>query len=300
MSNTQNHPPETRALLANESALKATRLGLANLQTKIQSEITRLPHLAGIRDYNRTNLEVAVQHYKGIIGDARMLDVGASIHGFALDSADQLGCREYIGIDLDVTRHWGTPLLAVSSGDRNHLLCQMDAHRLWFEDESMDLVVCLSGFEHYLFPELVLAEMLRVMRKGATALINYEPIWTCSYGHHLHHFGLGYEQVPPWSHLFLTKAQMGALLETKNWPADCGVTRAQAVEWIYDGREINRRDVHFHDRLLRQVQCTEVLWQLPHPDPAAQAQSAAYYAASLLPYTRDELLTRGFSYCFRK
>jgi SAM-dependent methyltransferase len=288
-------------LLIDESALPITHLSIEQLQAKIQKETQALPLLAGLRDFNQTNLEALLQQYPGTRETARMLDVGASIHGFALASADQLGCQEYVGIDLDVTRHWGAPLVHVTSGgNRRHLLCQMDAHRLWLPDESVDLVACLSGFEHYLFPELVLSEIMRVLRKGGVALINYEPIWTCSYGHHLHHFGLGYDQVPPWSHLILTMSQMGALLAEKTWPAGCNITRSQALEWIYTGRDINRRDVKLHEQLLRSINCAQMLWCLPHADPSPVAQAAADYAASLLPYSRDQLLTRGFSCCFRK
>jgi SAM-dependent methyltransferase len=176
----------------------------------------------------------------------------------------------------------------------------MDAHRLWFEDESMDLVVSLSGFEHYLFPEHVLGEMLRVLKKGGVALINYEPIWTCSYGHHLHHFGLGYAQVPPWSHLLLTKSQMGELLARSRWPEACPINKSQALDWIYDGREINRRDCSFHQSILSKISCQELLWLVSHPDQSDEATAHAGYAASMLPFSREELLTRGFSCCFRK
>lgn len=288
------------ALLADDLSLHAVDLPIEKLRAKIGADLTALPHLAGIRGYNQSNLAALTGQIATAPENTRILDVGASIHGFALDRADELGYREYIGIDLDTMRQWGTHLLRVTNGDRSHLLCQMDAHRLWFADESMDAVLCLSGFEHYLFPELVLSEMMRVLKKGGTALINYEPIWTCSYGHHLHHFGLGYTQVPPWSHLILTKTQMAELLERKEWPAGCSITKAQAVEWIYNGRDINRRDYRFHNSLLGAIPCSNMLWHLPHPDPAAEAIAAVDYAASLLPYTRDELLTRGFSCCFRK
>ncbi len=159
-------PSGPRALLANDSSLHAVNLGIDRLRELIGGEVQTMPHLGMIREYNRSNLEAIAQQFVGSRADARMLDIGGSIHGFALEMADELGFREYIGIDLDVKRHWKTNLLNVVNGERRHILCQMDAHRLWFEDESMDLVVSLSGFEHYLFPEHVLGEMLRVLKKG--------------------------------------------------------------------------------------------------------------------------------------
>lgn len=290
----------SRALLADEQSLGGKSLQMAELRSKIGDIVVALPHLDGIRNYNNSNLEALRSQLTVAPANIRILDIGASIHGFALDRADQLGFREYIGIDLDIMRQWGTNLLRVTSGDRNHLLCQMDAHRLWFADESMDAVLCLSGFEHYLFPELVLAEMLRVLKRGGIALINYEPIWTCSYGHHLHHFGLSYEQVPPWGHLIFNKAQMRDLLAEKPWPENCPITKTQALDWIYDGREINRRDCRFHRNVLSKICCQQMRWLVPHPDPAEVANAHADYAASLLPYSSEELLTRGFSCCFVK
>jgi SAM-dependent methyltransferase len=293
-------PNDSPALLARSSSLKASTITLEQLRAKIESELSTMPHLEGLRNFNLSNLQALTQHVAGDRAKARILDVGASIHGFALQGADELGFREYIGIDLDVRRQWGTLLLQVTNGSRCHLLCQMDAHRLWIEDESMDAALCLSGFEHYLFPELVIAEMRRVLKPGGVALINYEPIWTCSYGHHLHHFGIGYDQVPPWSHLFLTKAQMRELLAGKSWPEQCPISKAQALEWIYDGREINRRDCRFHRALLGQIEGAGIVWLVPHLDPSSLAQAAVDYASSLVPYSREELLTRGYSCCFRK
>jgi SAM-dependent methyltransferase len=288
------------ALFATGRTLPAVNLPLEKLQEQIRRELQTMPHLSGLRQSNHDNLRIVLEYFQGARETATLLDIGASIHGFALEQAAALGVAEYIGIDLGVKHKWETQLLRVTDGSRSHLLCQMDAHRLWFEDESMDVILCLSGFEHYLYPELVLGELMRVLKKGGTALISYEPIWTCSYGHHLHHFGIGFEQVPPWSHLLLLKSQLAELLQEKEWPRVCPISKTEAVDWVYNGREINRRDVRFHEHLLRQIQCTELLWLLPNLDSAPQAQSSVDYVASLLPYRREELLTRGFSCCFRK
>ena len=266
----------------------------------IQSDIAARPHLPALRNFNHDSLKILSAQMGRNLSTARILDVGASVHGYALESAITLGYQQYIGIDLGITRVWGVPFLEVTDGANRHVLCQMDAHRLWLEDESVDAVICLSGFEHYLYPEMALREISRVLRKGGVALITYEPIWTCSYGHHLHHFGLGFAQVPPWAHLILNKAQMTLLLADKPWPEQCPITRAQAVDWVYDGREINRRDYDFHHQTLRDLKCSEVLWLVPHDDADPVAIAAADYAASLLPYTREKLLSRGFSFCFRK
>ena len=266
----------------------------------IQSDIATRPHLPPQRNFNHENLKILSAQLGQDLSTVRVLDIGASVHGYALECAIELGYQQYIGIDLGITRSWGAPFVEVIDEAKCHVLCQMDAHRLWLEDESVDAALCLSGFEHYLYPEMALQEIIRVLRKGGVALISYEPIWTCSYGHHLHHFGLGFEQVPPWSHLILNKVQMTELLAGKPWPEGCPITRAQAVEWTYDGRDINRRDYHFHHRTLQELKNGEVLWFVPHNDTAPQALAWADHAASLVPYTREQLLARGFSLCFRK
>ncbi len=270
------------------------------LLATIVSDMAIRPHLPPLRNFNHENLKVLSAQLGTDLSAARILDVGASVHGYALEAAMELGYQQYVGIDLGIMRIWGAPFLEVTDGDKRHMLCQMDAHRLWLEDESVDAVVCLSGFEHYLYPEMALQEIQRVLRKGGVALISYEPIWTCSYGHHLHHFGLGFAQVPPWSHLILNKVQMTELLSGKIWPENCPINRAQAVDWVYSGRDINRRDFHFHNRTLRELPWGETLWFVPHDDADPQAIAAVDYATTLLPYSREQLLTRGFSCCFRK
>lgn len=267
---------------------------------QIHAEVSQQPHLGLLRDFNHAHLKIVSEQFGGAVNKSRVLDIGASIHGYALEAAILQGYNQYIGIDLGITRQWGKSFLEVQHEERRHLLCQMDAHRLWFEDESMDVVLCLSGFEHYLFPDIALQEILRVLRKGGVALISYEPIWTCSYGHHLHHFGIGFDQVPPWSHLFLSKTQMSELLRHKPWPKEIPITREEAVEWIYDTRDINRRDFVYHEKTLGQVTCDEVFWRMPHAESSPVALVAVDYVASLLPYKREQLLSRGFSFCFRK
>jgi SAM-dependent methyltransferase len=282
------------------SKVRPMAISSQELAVRIESEIRDVPSRALLREFNHANLKIVSKQLGRELTGARVLDVGASVHGYALECAIALDYREYIGIDLGITRNWGVPFVEVSHEAKRHMLCQMDAHRLWIEDESADVVLCLSGFEHYLYPEMVLQEIMRVLRKGGVALISHEPIWTCSYGHHLHHFGIGFEQVPPWSHLFLTKSQMADLLAGKSWPTACRINRAQAVEWIYDGRDINRRDFNFHHNLLRQLECGEVFWFLPQEDAAPQALASVDFVATVVPYLRHQLLTRGFSFCFRK
>jgi ubiquinone/menaquinone biosynthesis C-methylase UbiE len=46
-----------------------------------------------------------------------------------------------------------------------------DAARMPFENDSFDLIVCQAAFKNFTLPETALAEMHRVLRTGATAVI---------------------------------------------------------------------------------------------------------------------------------
>ena len=176
----------------------------------------------------------------------------------------------------------------------------MDAEELAFADAAFDCLLTVSTFEHFHRPERVLAEMFRVLRPGGVALVSFEPVWTASYGHHLHHFGEIGRLVPPWSHLFLGKDQMRAVLARQDWPADAPLDRTEALHWIYDGEGINRHGIR-HLKTCFEASPFDLEWLVPLPDETVPAAPAvADYLARVLPYSAGELLTRGLSLLLRK
>ena len=120
-----------------------------------------------------------------------MLDIGASPHGYALERALDLGAAEYVGVGLDVDQP-----VEVLGHESLGLLLPMNAEQLAFEDEGFDAVLSMSTFEHVQDVPAVLREINRVLRRRRKALITFEPVWTCSYGHHLHHFGAISQHMP--------------------------------------------------------------------------------------------------------
>lgn len=64
---------------------------------------------------------------------------------------DLVGVKEYIGIDL--------------MGGRN-VDQIMDSHKLTFEDNTFDLVLCVSMLEHDSDPQKTISEAYRVVKKG--------------------------------------------------------------------------------------------------------------------------------------
>ncbi len=275
------------------------RLTLETLRQTSQAEADAKPHLADLRNFNHFLVGELNKCY-ALPGRA-LLDLGASIHGYALEAALDHGVSLYEGIDLDVVRHWGaSPVEFAGADGRTGRLRQMNAEHLDFPDAAFDCLMSISTFEHFHHPDVVLAEMFRVLRPGGVALVTTEPIWTGSYGHHLHHFGAVSDLIPPWGHLFLSRDQMAAVLDRQPWPADAPVTRADALRWIYDGGDINRHGINRLKAFFADSPF-ETDWLVPLIDPVPPERAAvADYLSKVLPYRAEDLLTRGLSLLLRK
>lgn len=271
----------------------------ADLQARIQREVMAGPHLGAIRDYNRAMVGELAKSAE--LEGTRLLDLGGSVHGFALEAALDRGVSLYEGIDFDVARHWQLPEVEfVAPDDRIGRLRQMNAEQLNFADDSFDCLMTISTFEHFARPATVLAEMFRVVRRGGVAMVTFEPIWTAPGGHHLHHFGALSQLAPPWSHLYLSEAQMRQVLARGPWPADAPVDVEGAVRWIYHDRDINRFGIRELIAFFEQSPF-DIVWICPVQDAVPVEMSAvAAYLSRVLPLTSDELLTRGLSLLLRK
>ncbi|CAN5600836.1 hypothetical protein BH20VER1_BH20VER1_18750 [soil metagenome] len=274
-------------------------LSLSELQSRIEHEMREHPHLRAIRDYNRTMIAELGKTYS-LPGKA-LLDLGASVHGYALEAALEAGVHCYEGIDWDISRHWSKTSVEIGVGDgKRGRLQQMNAERLEFPDDAFDCLVSISTFEHFLQPQVVLAEMFRVLRSGGVALLSFEPIWTASYGHHLHHFGAVSELVPPWSHLFLKESQMRASLRGTPWPEGAAITQEEAIQWIYCDSGINRLSVR-ELRTVFEASPFEIAWICPIADHTfTPGDAIVEYVSRLTTYSAEELLTRGLSVLLRK
>ncbi|NEQ52463.1 MAG: class I SAM-dependent methyltransferase [Leptolyngbya sp. SIO3F4] len=63
-------------------------------------------------------------------------------------------------------------------------LREMDAAALEFETESFDLIFSYDSFEHFLDPELVLQEAIRVLKPGGYLYLQFEPLYMSPFGLH--------------------------------------------------------------------------------------------------------------------
>ena len=247
--------------------------------------------LDGIRGHNHVTVD-GLNTLVPLRG-ARMLDIGASPHGYALERALEHGASLYVGVGLDIP----TPEIAIDADGRVGILVNENASALPFPGDTFDAVVSVSTLEHVDDVDAVLDEIARVLRSGGAALLTFEPIWSCSYGHHLHHLGDWARAIPPWSHLLHDPDRFRAAMRDR-WPAQAAVTLDEAVEWIYRSAAINRLTIReYRERLERSALAIEWIVDLKEADPDLSAAEGAAAATGL---SVDELTTKGLSVLLRK
>jgi SAM-dependent methyltransferase len=262
------------------------RFDLAGLVAHIERFQRRRPDTDPARAFNHQMVDV-LDSLRPLRGRT-LLDVGASYCGYSLERALALGAAGVTGLSLEINRV--TEVRAPGGFGR---LLPMDAERLAFADDTFDLALSLSTFEHLHDPARVLSELHRVLRPGGSALLSFEPVWTCSYGHHLHHLPQIAALLPPWAHLRHTSDELRARLAPR-WPTSAPLSLDAALRWTYSGTALNRVPGPALRRLVEES-AFAVCWIVPleDADPAARAQ--AEDAARELPWTAEELLTRGYS-----
>jgi SAM-dependent methyltransferase len=248
--------------------------------------------LVAIREYNHAMID-ALDTCVALAGQT-LLDVGASPHGFALERALAKGTATYVGVGLGV---W-EPAEVRHQGAIGRLVAAY-GEALPVEAGSVDLVMSLSTFEHFHDGTSVLREMHRVLRPGGRLFVNFQPVWTSSAGHHLHHIGSVARVIPPWAHLLWTPVSMRQALEGR-WPAEAPISLDEAVAWIYESQEINRADIVSLRQMFEAAPFT-IEWMVALPDDEdGDKPRIAAYLATLLPYSAEQLQTRGFSILMRR
>lgn len=243
------------------------------------------PLLDAVRRYNHQVIDDLdrIRPLRGV----RLLDVGASPHGYALERALARGVHRYVGIGLDIHE----PRRVAGAAASGELLAG-NAEALEFPDRSFDTIVTVSTFEHIADLPRALSELHRVLVPGGNALATFEPLWTCSYGHHLHHFGAISSLIPDWAHLIWSEARMREHLEGK-WPADAPIGLEDALRWIYHGRDINRIGIVEMRRIMGTARL-DLEWLVPIPDVARDAGQLGQ-AARATGLLEADLMTRGFT-----
>lgn len=268
------------------------QITLSEYSGEIRAFNATRPDMLGIAGYNREMVGILDRLFP--LQGKRLLDLGASPHGYALERALEIGAAEYVGINLNIAK----PLEVQHKNGAGKLL-RMDAEALEFAPDSFDAVLTISTFEHFFDGPQVLREVHRVLRPEGRALASFEPIWSSSIGHHLHHIEAIGRLLPPWSHLLLDESGMRRFLATR-WNPRLPMSVDEIAYWIYHGNEINRVDICRHEEILRGSPL-QVEWIAPLRDEdKGDLLPVARYLSALLPYSTDQLMTRGFSALFSK
>lgn len=109
----------------------------------------------------------------------RFLDLG-SWDGMLCATLEENG-KQAIGIDI---RTDGLLDKARQSGAR---FLQMNIEKMGFADNSIDFAFSYNSFEHFLAPDVALAETLRVLRPGGYLYLNFGPMYLSPKGAHQFH-----------------------------------------------------------------------------------------------------------------
>jgi SAM-dependent methyltransferase len=158
---------------------------------------------------------------------ARVLEVGCGPGHLSTRLARDHGL-EVTGLDLDpamIARAQANPDRAVNRGGRRPSFLVSDVAALAFPNRSFDLVVSTLSMHHWADPTAGLAEIGRVLRPGARALI-----WDFRPGVRPHPFGPRHAHIPdPIQH---TRSSPLRVINTTPWPWPWRLTLTQRTELV--------------------------------------------------------------------
>lgn len=118
-----------------------------------------------------------------------------------------------------------------------------NAHALAFEDNSFDLVISFSTFEHIGDVKQALSEIKRVLKPFGKFYTEFMPIWTSAAGHHFIQKNTGIwnpghiRLIPPWGHLYLSSDEMRDHLLAQGAGRDLA---EEMIDFIYSSDLVNR------------------------------------------------------------
>lgn len=121
--------------------------------------------IAALQDDRAAELDAALRRFLPLQGDERALDVGCGAGALALALAPRV--REVVGVDP-------VPELLERARTRapaNASFVEADGSALPFDDASFEVGGTLRTLHHVARPEVVLAELVRVVRPGGSVLV---------------------------------------------------------------------------------------------------------------------------------
>jgi SAM-dependent methyltransferase len=187
------------------------------------------------------------------VHDGVVLDYGCG-YGHAVMELARRGARTAIGIDIRpaVLAQARQRLDRTDVADRCRFIDNTTPEAVEAWDGSVDAIVSIDAFEHYIEPDRDVRRMADLLRPGGAVFVWFGPPWWHPNGCQMMPFG-----APPWSHLLFAER---AILDARRRFRDDGAQRFEHVEG-----GLNRMSVRRFERLvrrsgfeLRQLQCRPI------------------------------------------
>jgi SAM-dependent methyltransferase len=164
---------------------------------------------------------------------------------------------------------------------------RVDAQSLIYRDGLFDLIFSVNAFEHIPDPRLAFQEMVRVSKPGALVVLQFDPLWHSSQGHHLWHLNLD-----PWAHLVLSAEDFHNEIRARGG--------GDAEIHIYD-HETNRQPFSIFQDLFEQeakkyFSSTYFNYWAKSPDEEPNSKHPNYKKCRELGFRAEDLLTRGVQF----
>lgn len=226
-------------------------------------------------------LESMAPLFGGFTGKT-VLEVGADLSGNLLRVVEQrFSPREIVGINLTATNQ------NISSRAR---LEQGDIRSTSYADQTFDLIISVSAFEHITGLERALMEMHRILRPGGYVFSHFGPIWSTSYGHHLstrygmRNYTYWNVMLPPYCHLLMSAREIERLLVGRGYAPD--LARAMS-EYVTSSKDQNQLFFEDYEQLFKRSPFDIVLFKGYDVPEIAQR-----YNAEITPALLDQLKAR--------
>jgi SAM-dependent methyltransferase len=209
-----------------------------------------LPTIRWIRNHGRRRqygewLD-SIAPFFGGFADKTVLEVGADLSGSLLTVLERrFSAREIVGLNLTATNR------KLSTRAR---LEQGDIRSTRYADNSFDLIISTSAFEHIRALDRALVEMHRILKPGGYLFSHFGPIWSTSYGHHLSvRHGLRmytYWDVllPPYCHLLMTARQIASWLVARGYAPELA---REISEYVTSSKDQNQLFFEDYEALFR-------------------------------------------------
>jgi len=190
-----------------------------------------------------TFVRTVASYCNGIRGK-RVLEVGSDGEGMLILEAErQFEPQEIIGINP------AFPGRVLGPRSRLELV---DVRSTPYSDDSFDLIVSSSAFEHIHELDRALAEMFRILKSGGYLFSHFGPIWSTSYGHHLwlmedgRLYNYWNTPLPPYCHLLMPPAALAQHCR-KRYGERLG---PRISDYVYNSPEQNRLFYEDYERVV--------------------------------------------------